>query len=75
MVPKWTGSGPGVTGSGQEVPVHPSVRLSISRPEVDCKCLYGNGPEDFWSRSVHPSVLPKHFPYLFDEPYARDLQV
>ena len=24
--------------------------------------------------SVHMSVHPKHFPYLLDEPYARDLQ-
>ena len=24
--------------------------------------------------SICPSVHPKHFPYLLDEPYARDLQ-
>ena len=31
-----------------------------------------------WTRSVHLSVHmfvhPNHFPYLLDEPYARDLQ-
>ena len=32
-----------------------------------------------WARSglevsICPSVHPKHFPYLLDEPYARDLQ-
>ena len=38
-------------------------------PEVDWK----------WARSglkvsTCTSVHPKHFPYIFDEPYARDLQ-
>ena len=38
----------------------------------------GSGPEvgRKWTGnlSVHPSAHPKHFPYLLDEPYARDLQ-
>ena len=40
----------------------------------------GSGPEvgQKWTGSVHlsvrTSVHPKHFPYLLDEPYARDLQ-
>ena len=47
-------------GSGPEVPSNlPSVR-----PEVDQK----------WTRSVRLSVRPKHFPYLLDEHYARELQ-
>ena len=49
---------------------------------------YGAQPEADWTwqevdrkwtgsvhLSVHTSVHPKHFPYLFDEPYAGDLQV
>ena len=47
------------TGSGPEV----SSNLPSVRPEVDRKCP-----------SVCLSVHPKHFPYLLDEPYARDLQ-
>ena len=40
----------------------------------------GSGPEvgQKWTGCVHlsvrTSVHPKHFPYLLDEPYARDLQ-
>ena len=40
----------------------------------------GSGPEvgQKWTGSVHLSVCtsvhPKHFPYLLDKPYARDLQ-
>ena len=40
----------------------------------------GSGPEvgQKWTGSVHlsvrTSVHPKHFLYLIDEPYARDLQ-
>ena len=40
----------------------------------------GNGPEvgQKWTWSVYlsvrTSVHPKHFPYLLDEPYARDIQ-
>ena len=36
------------------------------------------GSDRKWTGSVHlsvrTSVHPKHFPYLLDEPYARDLQ-
>ena len=37
------------------------------------------GSDRKWARSglevsICPSVHPKHFPYLLDEPYARDLQ-
>ena len=48
------------TGSGLEV--------TESGPEVGQKWT------GFVHLSVHTSVHPKHFPYLFDEPYARDLQ-
>ena len=40
----------------------------------------GSGPKvgQKWTGSVHLSVCtsvhPKHFPYLHDKPYARDLQ-
>ena len=49
-----------------------------SEPEVDQKWT-GSGPEvgQKWTECVHLSVRmsvhPKHFPYLLDEPYARDL--
>ena len=37
-----------------------------------------SGSGQKWTGSVHlsirTSVHPKHFPYLLDEPYARDLQ-
>ena len=48
-------------------------------PEVNRKWT-GSGPEvgQKWIGCVHlsvrTSVHPKHFPYLLDEPYARDLQ-
>ena len=39
---------------------------------------YGAQMDRKWTGSVHlsvrTSVHPKHFPYLLDEPYARDLQ-
>ena len=52
------------TGSGLEV--------TGSGPEVGQKwtgCVHLSV-----RTSVHTSVHPKHFPYLLDEPYARDLQ-
>ena len=39
---------------------------------------YGAQMDRKWTGIVHlsvrASVYPKHFPYLLDEPYARDLQ-
>ena len=56
---KWTRSGAKWTGSEPEVPsVCHSICLSV--------CLSRSGLE--------VSVRPKHFPYLLDEPYARELQ-
>ena len=49
------------------------------RPEVDRKCHPSFRPSVILSvcpfrNELEVSVCPKHFPYLLDEPYARELQ-
>ena len=84
---KWTGSGLEVAGSGPEVDwkfiflVNYNCDASYEHlwcpngPEVNRKWT---GSDRKWigsvHLSVHTSVHPKHFPYLLDKPYARDLQ-